>query len=295
MTTFNNLIDDALTMLHGYVRNQEQTTWLTAALDSSAITLSVNNGARIGMGRVEVDDELMFVDSITGSTVALAPWGRALDGTTAASHVINSKVTFTPLFPRSQVKVQLNNTINAIGTQIQVPSYTTFSFVAPRTTYALPADVDAVSEVSWQVVGPSRLWQKVKRWTYNQVANTTEWPTGKTIDIFDSITPGRTVQINYFKDPSELSAGSDTLETTAGLPASCRDVVVLGAVAKLLSAVDASLLDQNSVAAGFFDEKRQPGSASTVARTIYALYQQRLSEETDRFRSQYPTPVHYRR
>jgi len=295
VTTFNDLINDALTMLHGYVRNQEQTTWLTSSATSSDTTLTVNNGARIGMGRVEIDDELVFVDSISGSTVSLAPWGRGVDGTTAATHAANAKVTFTPLFPRSQVKTQINNTIQAIGKEIQNPSYTTFSFVAPRTTYALPAGTNAVSEVSWQVVGPSRLWSKVKRWTFNQVANTTAWPTGRTIDIFDSITPGRTVQVNYFALPTSLSDGADTLEDTAGLPVYCRDVVVLGAVAKLLSAVDASLLDQNSVAAGFFDEKRQPGSGSTVARTIYALYQQRLSEEIDRFRDQYPTPVHYRR
>ena len=295
MTTFNDLINDALTMLHGYVRNQEQTTWLTSSADSSAISLSVNNGARIGMGRIEIDDELMYVDSVSGSTVALAPWGRGVDGTTAVSHATNTKVTFTPLFPRSQVKVQINNTIHAIGKEIQVPSSTSFSFVAPRTTYALPALTNAVSDVTWQVVGPSRLWDRVKRWKFNQVVNNTTWTTGKTIDIFDSITPGRTVQVNYFALPTTLSDGADTLESTAGLPSSCRDVVVLGAVAKLLSAVDASLLDQNSVAAGFFDEKRQPGSGSTVARTIYALYQQRLSEETDRFRDQYPTPVHYRR
>lgn len=295
MTTLNDLVEDTLSMLRGYVRSQEQTTWLTSGISDSDTTLSVNSGARIGMGRIEIGDELLFVDSVSGSTATVAPWGRGVDGSTAASHATNSKVTFTPLFPRNQVKVQINNTIKAIGKEIQVPGFTTFSFTAPRTTYALPAEVNAVSEVSWQTVGPSRLWQKVKRWSFNQVANTTVWPTGRTIDIFDSVTPGRTVQVNYFHLPSELSSASDTLETTAGLPSSCRDVVVLGAAAKLLSAVDASLLDQNTVAAGFFDEKRQPGSGSNVARTIYALYQQRLSEEMDRFRDQYPTPVHYRR
>ena len=295
MTTLNDLIEDTLSMLRGYVRNQEQTTWLNVGINGTDTALSVNNGSRLGMGRIEIDNELLFVDSVTGSTASVAPWGRGIDGTTAAPHGANSKITFTPLFPRHQVKTQINNTIRAIGTAIQVPSSTTLSFTAPRTTYALPSDVNAISSVTWQVVGPSRLWTPVKRWTLNLVANTTEWPTGKTIDIFDSVTPGRTVQINYFKDPSDLSTNSSSLETDAGLPASCRDVVVLGAAARLISGVDASLLDQNTVAAGFFDERRMPGSGSTVARTLYALYQQRLSEEIDRFRSDYPTPVHYRR
>jgi hypothetical protein len=56
-----------------------------------------------------------------------------------------------------------------------------------------------------------------------------------------------------------------------------------------------AMLDPTSVSAGFFDERRLPGTGSQVARTIFALFQQRLSEETDRFRDQYPTPVHFRR
>lgn len=295
MATLSDLMEDTLSMLRGYVRSQEQATWLTAGINSTDTTLSVSNGARIGMGRIEIDDELLFVDSVSGSTAVVAPWGRGMDGSAAASHSTNAKVTFTPLFPRSQVKTQINNTVQAIGASILVPASTTFTFVAARTTYALPADVESIAGVTWQVVGPSRLWENVKRWKLNTVANTTEWPTGKTIDIFDSVSPGRTVQIHYFKLPTVFSSNSDTLESTVGLPASCRDVVVLGAAARLISAVDASLLDQNTVAAGFFDERRPPGTGATVARTLYALFQQRLSEEIDRFRTDYPTPVHYRR
>ena len=46
---------------------------------------------------------------------------------------------------------------------------------------------------------------------------------------------------------------------------------------------------------GFFDERRQPGSAAGVARTLYALFQTRWAEEEARFRSQNPTAVHFER
>ena len=294
-TTLSDLIEETLTFLRGYVRSQEQTTWLTSSITSSDTSLSVANGSRIGMGRVEIDNELLYVDSLSGTTAVVSPWGRGMDGSTADAHSSNARVTFSPLFPRHQVLTQINSTIKAIGKEIQASASTTITFQAPKTTYALPADVNAVSDVSWQVVGPSRLWTPVKRWKFNQVVNTTTWATGKTIDIFDSITPGRTVQISYLKLPSELSSPSDTLETTTGFPAYLRDVVVLGAAARLVSGIDVSLLDPTSISAGFFDERRAPGSGSQVARTLYALYQQRLMEETDRFRDQYPTPVHYRR
>ena len=116
-----------------------------------------------------------------------------------------------------------------------------------------------------------------------------------TVTVWDSIVPGRTVQVRYLKDPTLLSAGADTLETTAGLPASCRDVVALGTAARLVSSVDVALLDPSSVQAGFFDERRQIGSASNVARTLYAPFQQRLAEEVARFRDDLNTPIHYRK
>jgi len=295
VTTFNELVDDTLSMLRGYVRSQESVTSLDGSLDSSSTTFSVDNGGRLGMGRAEIDDELVYIDAITNNSVALQPWGRGVDGSTAASHADNTRVTFNPLFPRHFVKRAINDTIASIGVELKATGVDTFTFVAARTTYELPSSTYAVQQVTWQIVGPSRIWEPVKRWRFDSNANTSVFTSGKTIDLWDSIVPGRTVQVQYLKDPTALSAAADTLETTAGLPASCRDVVALGTAARLVSSVDISLLDPSSVQAGFFDERRQIGSASTVARTIYALYQQRLAEELARFRDQRNTPIHYRK
>jgi len=295
VTTFNELVDDTISMLRGYVRSQESVTALDGSLDSSATTFDVDNGGRLGMGRAEIDDELVYIDAITNNSVALQPWGRGVDGSTAASHSDNARVTFNPLFPRHFVKRAINDTIASIGVELKATGVETFTFVAARATYELPSSTYAVQQVTWQIIGPSRIWEPVKRWRFDPNANTSAFASGKTIDLWDSIVPGRTVQVQYLKDPTALSAAADTLETTAGLPASCRDVVALGTAARLVSSVDVSLLDPSSVQAGFFDERRQIGSASTVARTIYALYQQRLAEELARFRDQRNTPVHYRK
>ena len=64
-TTLSDLIEETLTFLRGYVRSQEQTTWLTSSITSSDTSLSVANGSRIGMGRVEIDNELLYVDSLS--------------------------------------------------------------------------------------------------------------------------------------------------------------------------------------------------------------------------------------
>lgn len=295
MTTFTELTDDVLSMLRGYVRSQESVTALDGALNSTATTFNVVNGARLGMGRAEIDDELVYIDTLTSNAVGLQPWGRGVDGTTAASHSDDARVTFNPLFPRHYVKRAINDTISSIGVELKATGVSEITFVAAVRTYGLPAATYAIQQVTWQSVGPSKVWEPAKRWLFDANANTTDFATGKTITIWDSIVPGRTVQVQYLKEPTALSSGTDTLEATAGLPASCRDVVALGTAARLVSSVDVALLDPSSVQAGFFDERRQIGSASTVARTLYALYQQRLSEELARFRDLRNTPVHYRK
>jgi len=295
VTTFDELTDDVLSMLRGYVRSQESVTALNGSLNASATTFNVDNGARLGMGRAEIDDELVYIDAITTNAVALQPWGRGVDGTTAATHADNARVTFNPLFPRFYVKRAINDTIQSMGVELKAKGVDTFTFIASKNTYELPADLKAVNQVTWKTVGPSGRWETARRWQVDLQADTTQYATGKTITVWDSIVPGRTVQVRYLKHPSNLSAGADTLETTAGFPASCRDVVALGTAARLVSSIDVALLDPSSVQAGFFDERRQIGSASNVARTLYALYQQRLAEEIARFRDDLNTPIHYRK
>lgn len=295
MTTFNELTDDVLATLRGYVRSQEQVTALNGALSSSALSVLVDNGTRLGMGRAEIDDELVYIDSITGNVAALQPWGRGVDGSVAAAHGDNAKVMYNPLFPRHYVKRAINDTIASMGAELKGTGVTTFTFVAARSTYELPESTFAVQQVTWQIVGPSRVWEPVKKWRLDTNANTTAFPSGKAIDIWDAVVPGRTVQVQYLKDPSFLVNATDTLESVSGLPMTCRDVVVLGTAARLVSAIDVALLDPSSVQAGFFDERRQIGSASNVAKTLYALYRQRLDEELARYRDFRNTPVHYRK
>jgi hypothetical protein len=293
VTTFNELTDDAQSMLRGYVRSQEQSTYLAGPVNELVTTFDVGDGTRLGMGRAEIDDELVFIDAITNNSVALQPWGRGVDGSTVATHAANARVTFNPLFPRHFVKRAINNTIYSIGVELKARAESTFTYTPAVSTYSLPATTVSVQQVSWDTLGPSGEWQPARRWRFDRNADTTDYPTGKTLSLWDAVVPGRTVKVAYMKEPSLMSAGSDTLETTSGLPTSCRDVVVLGAVAALVASVDIAVLDPSSVQAGFFDERRQIGTAGNVARTVYALYRQRLDEEIARFRDQTTAPIHF--
>jgi hypothetical protein len=296
-STLANLVDEVLLNLNGYTMRQDRTTHLTADLTSSGLSLSLGSVSNIGKGVVEIDDELIWVDTYdrVSSTATAAPYGRGYQGSTAASHTTNTKVTISPTFPKLSIKRAINDTIKATFPQLYGVARTTFSLTATQSTYAVPADVQTVLAVSWDTPGPTGEWMPVRDWRSDPQANTTAYPTGQTISIYDRITPGRTVQVVYTKEPSSLTNNNDVFESVTGLPSSCKDVIVYGASYRLASFIDPGRLTFTSAEADQADSKIQYGSGSNAARFMLALYQQRLSEEAGKLRDQYPVRIHYTR
>jgi hypothetical protein len=83
--------------------------------------------------------------------------------------------------------------------------------------------------------------------------------------------------------------------TVTGLPESTRDVVILGAAYRLLAFLDPARASQVSPQADETDSKRPYGASQTATRQLYALYTQRLDEETKAHQQNYPVKVHYSR
>jgi hypothetical protein len=184
------------------------------------------------------------------------------------------------------VKRAVNQTIAAIGDQLPAIGTHTFEYDATVVTYSMPAVAEQALEVVWQSIGPSERWVPVRRWQVNQNANTTAWPTGKSIDVFDRITPGQTVQVTYIKNPTLLSADGD-LFTSTGYTASMYDVVMYGAMARLVAPLEASRLDFKSVEADQLDAPTQFGSAQNLSKYFNQLFLMRLQEERQRVLERY--------
>ena len=298
-TTYANLVDEIAVNLSGYTLRQDRTTHLTGSLSSSATTISLANVSNIGKGLVEIDDELLWIDSYDriSSTATIAPYGRGYNGTTAASHTANTRVTIAPTFPRASIKKAINDTIDATFPKLFAVSSYTFTLQATKTMYQIPADAQSILYVSWSTTGPSNEWLPVKFWRQDPLANTTAFTTGNAIGIYDAITPGRTVQVFYMKKPSTLNgeAGSAVFETVTGLPSSCKDVIVLGAAYRLSSFIDPGRLNYTSAEADLADTKIQYGSGASTARFLLAQFTTRLEEEAGKLRDVYPIKIHYTR
>jgi hypothetical protein len=295
MTTFNDLTEEILINLEGFTMRQDRTTYLTAAIDNNDLSIALASGDNIGKGILEIDDELLHIDSVDRSdrSAVISPFGRGYRGTTAASHAINTKVTFAPSFPRISVKRAINDTLRAIYPNVYGVATYTFTFNASQNTYQLPVAAETVLAVSWDTIGPSGEWLPIRRWRHDPMAATADFANGNSITINESIVPGRTVQVVYSKTPTPLSADADVFTTTTGLEETSRDLIVYGASYRMASFLDPGRLTFTSPEADANDQTRPFGSGTSTARYLLALYQQRLQEETNRLNGKYPVRVHY--
>jgi hypothetical protein len=305
MSTLQNMIDEVVINLAGYTYQQDRATHLTSAVTtlvspSSAPTiLSLGSTENLGKGVVEIDEELLWIDSFDriANTATVSPYGRGYLGTTAATHAVDTKVTISPTFPRYVIKKAINDTIRALGSSIFAVKQTTFTYNAAITTYELEnKNIRNILTIHWESIGPSKEWIRVKRFDFDALPEINTWgATSQTVTIGDTITPGRTVKVVYATEPEAFSSNSDVFTTVTGLPESVRDVVIIGAAYRLLTYLDPARASQVSPQADETDSKRPFGSSGNATRQLFALYTQRLAEETKAQQQQYPARVHYSR
>ena len=305
MPTFESMIDEVLINLAGYTYQQDRATYITqdvsdtASTIASPIILQLASTDNIGKGAIEIDEELFWLDSFdrVSNTATIPPYGRGYLGTDIAAHTAGTKVTITPTFPRYVIKKALNDTIAAFGSNIFAVKTTSFTFNAAQTTYAFNnLNINNIMTIMWQDIGPSQEWFPIRRWSWDSIASSAAFGSGaQTVTIGDFVQPGRTVKVIYATDPVAFTSNSEDYAKQTGLPNSTRDVAILGASYRLLTYLDPARAAQVSPQADETDSKRPFGASQTATKQLYALYTQRLNEETARQQSQYPIRVHYSR
>ena len=304
MATLENMIDEVLINLAGYTLQQDRSTHLLQAVSTTTSTIASPTvlqlaSTELGKGTVEVGEELMWVDSFDriANTATISPYGRGYLGTTASTAAAGTRVVISPTFPRYVIKRAINDTIRAIGSSIFSVKQTTFTYNAAVTTYELEnLNIKNILTMHWESIGPSKEWIRVKRYDLDALPEINTWgATSQTVTIGDIITPGRTVKVVYASDPTALSTNADVFTTVTGLPESVRDVVILGAAYRLLTYLDPARAAMVSPQADETDSKRPFGSSGNATRQLFALYTQRLAEETKAQQQQYPARVHYSR
>ena len=297
MATLNQLTEQTLGEVSGYVKNQESVTIATNTVTSGDISITVDDAAALSKGIIEIDDELIYVKksvAASGTIQVLGtsanPTGRGWRGTTATSHVSGSVVKNNPMFPRSQVKRAILETIK--GMNFPVIANETFTFNGSDYSYVMPDSLVDITGVSWELPDSTGVWALIKRWrldtNYLNGAST-----GQALILNEAPMPGQTVRVQYTKYPTTITDNQEL--TVSGLPASCEDVVRLGDMYRLLSTVDPGKVIATSVSADALDQPVSAGASTNTAKYIFQLYTVRLAEEVSKQQANFLNTIQYSR
>ena len=304
--TLDVLTDEVIMNLAGYTLQQDRTTHLTSDITTTTSTIATPttfslNADEIGSGTIEINDELLWVDSYDriSKTATIPPYGRGFMGTTATTHDAGDRVVISPTFPRSSVKRSIQDTIRAIGSSIYAAKNTSFTYSPSIDVYEFEnLNVQNVLRMSWQDTGSTKRWVPITRFTFEPSPDAATFSANsQTVTINDRfIQAGRKVNVTYATAPLTLSTSStDSFADQTGLSESVRDVVVLGASYRLLSFLDPARNAITSPQADEIDSKRQYGSGNAATRALYQLYASRLAEEVQAQQQQYPPRIRYSR
>lgn len=284
MTTFADLVNEVYLTLEGWGLNVGRAAFITGStLTSGGLSFTVDSTASIGPGLIEIEDELLYVQSVDDSTktVTISPDGRGYRGTTAASHAVGVRVTMNPVVPKFLVKRAINQTITGVYPTLFGKASVDIASSGAAQAYELPAAVESVIEANFQAPGPSGVWPKVDRFDVDLNADLTDFPSGKAIILIGAFEPGRTVKVTYRKVPTELSADADLL-TASGLADTAHAVVVAGALWRLSSTVALARLRTDTTATDLVDQQNGIQQANQAAALLRAGYDQELREEARR-------------
>jgi len=297
MTTLADLVNETHLVLSGYSQRQDQATSLVNDITATDLSFVIQSGSVVSKGIVEINDELIWIDSFdkTSNTATVSPYGRGYRGTTAVAHTAGTRVTIAPTFPRFAIERNVNAAIDSVYPDLFGTASTTFAFTAARTTYPLPADCIDILGISWQSIGPSKEWLPIRHYRVDRTADPATWGGSKTISISDGIIPGRTVTIRYSNKPPVLNNLTDVFESVTGLPASTREVIILGAAYRMAVYLDLGRVPATTAEANAQGGTNPIGSAVNLSQMLKRMYQDRLQVEVRRQQEQFPPRVHISR
>lgn len=293
MTTLADMTEQVISDLSSYVRTQDSLTVLTASMTDSDTSMTVDDISGLSKGLVEIGDELVYVKRLVpaDSMAQILPGTRGFKNTTAVAHTENTLVRNSPTFPRSAVQRAINDTLLAVD--LSALGKYDFEFDGTSLTYPLPVGCTDVVGVTAESQDSTNRWPEITHFRLDP----NYWGTGDTearmaIELRETPASGSTVRVQYLGTPTALALPA-TLFSTTGLPASCVDMIRLGAMWRLIATLDPGKLVATAPSADAQDAAVPVGKGSDVSRYLFQLFSARLAEEKAKQVDLFAKTIHY--
>jgi hypothetical protein len=273
----------------------ERVGQLQATINSAVTSLTLKadiqgiiEGAILG-----IDLEELYVLAKAGTAITVL---RAFNGSSAASHQADAIVRVNAKFTDFRLGDFVNESLEDLsGDGLFRMKSVEFTFNPTQYAYDLPAnDLIDVWRVRYNVPGPTKVWYYIPKcyWDVDQDANTTDFPSGKSILLQTGGFPGHNVRVSYKAPFAPLVAVTDDVLATSGLHQEAHKLLHYGAAINALGG--------REVKRTFLERQPEPrrqeevpvGAASQSMRPFLQFYAQTLRRERRRLRRRYNDQVY---
>lgn len=266
---------------------------LNGGIDASAAQLTVefDAGPIVAGSLIEVGTELMYVTSVSGTTVSMM---RGYGGSSAATHSSGDVIRSNPQYPGHMILDALNDDLNDLSSPrnglFQV-STTTFTYDSTKDGYNLASDALAVRRVTWTHTSSDRSEPEVRRFTVKRNRDTSTFASGVALVLRDLPEAGQTVRVEYTAGFTALTDATTALSAT-GLHSEAYDLPPMGAALAIMSfkpIARESITQQPPVRRA---DEVPPGAISASMRDLRFRRQERIHAEAARLAALYPVQWH---
>lgn len=289
MPTLRQLIASVRHRLAGVGSYTDAVMELTAELSPGSTSITVDDAASASAGVYEIGLEKVRVKSVDRSagTLMAYSFGRGYEGTTQTLHNAGSEITRAPIFPASTVAQEINGVLTELYPHLYGVKTVDLDYVPP---FALPSDAVGVIAV-FQVEDGLGGYRRLDGWRWEPSA-------GKGL-LVHNLTSGQAIRVVYATriglfDLSNPYVADVEFVTATGLDSRIADLLTLGVAYRLAPYADmGNLLHTGAEARA--DSSKPPGRGASLARLLYAEFQQRLVAEQQVLAKENPIRVHRER
>lgn len=291
MTTVGTIIEQVRGEILG--QRREELDILNGNINDSVTSLTSTDATAglLAKARIEIDLEEMYVRSVSGTTVTVL---RGQFGSTAASHTSGAVITINPKFSRFRILRAINDELRSLSSPengLFKISEQNITFVAGTYAYNLASATDVIgstARVNYKVPGSEKLWPEAEVEILRGM-DTSEFASGFAVKVPEGAYPGQPMRVRYRTKFTSLTTTSQDITTDGGLPDSCADILVLGAMARLVipSEINRNFTDARSDPRA--DNDVPAGARANSGRAMLMLREERIKEEATRLRAAWPT------
>lgn len=267
----------------------------TTGITPTATSISYDQGLLtpeeeelIGAGSViEIDQELMMVEDInTVQRTLTVERGRL--GSTATHHLTGTDIIIKPKYPRINVAGAIGDQIVGLYPALYAVKKTTITTTA--TQYAeMPAGTTRILQAKIDLSTTSNTVYSDLPLTL--LTDFTPSSTEAAVQFPSSPSSGKSVYVVYASKFTRPSAETDDLNTVSGLEDFHEQIVMVGAVAQMLSELDVDATTQDFITENLEQRGIPVGSGERLRNALLRYYGVLLDRARREQRSRFPQGV----